>query len=378
MNSDTAHIKILYIIPSLMRGGAETSLLFIVRELIKKKLPVEFRILTMIERGSLADEIETEGVVVDCINAPAGDFLANFRGVLKYIRTYRPAIVHSHLWHSDKFALLASVVAGVRYRLSTLHSFELSIKKKEFLWKIFLSRLSTGIIAVSNSVKDLWVGKRCFPEKKITVIYNAPGFKTPSNIKARSKCSRRIRILNLGRISEEKGNHYSLMAMAELLKEYPDATLDIYGPCYNDEYMLRLTDYIDKNSIGGSVFFKGPSSNPMEIFPHYDIVLLLSVFEGFPLICVEAMSCGIPIVASAIPPHREIFEDGKYALLVRADNSGEVCSAIKKLFKNDDLYRMLSTRGIERSKFYSREKMVDRYYAYYDAILKEIQSRWRN
>lgn len=337
-------------------------------------MPVEIRILTMIEKGSLAGEFEKEGVIVDCLNAPASSFLANFWGVLQYLRAYRPAVVHSHLWHSDKFALLASVAAGIRYRLSTLHSFELSITKKEFLWKLLLSRLSTGIIAVSNSVKDLWVKKRYFPEKKITVIYNAPGFKTPDHVAPRTECSRKIKILNLGRISEEKGNHFSLMAMTELLKDYPAATLDIYGPCYRQEYMNRLTDYIEKHSIGGSVVFKGPSANPMEIFPHYDIILLLSVFEGFPLICVEAMSCGIPIIASRIPPHREIFEDGEYALLVQADKPGEVCAALKKLIEDSDLYRRLSAGGLKRSEFYSREKMVDRYYSYYEAILNEIHS----
>ncbi len=362
--------KILHVIPSLVRGGAETLLLGIARGLMEGDSPFEIRVLTLLEKGLLADEFEDAGIRVDCIENPDGVFSKNFNGTLRYIRSYGPDIVHTHLWMADRCGLTAAFVAGVRHRITTLHSFEVGLPVKHLVWSWFCARMATGIIAVSRTVKKLWTSRRRLPGKKITVIYNSSGFDVPRPTGARHKCSRRPKLLSLGRVSEEKGQIYTVMAMPHLLEYDPSITYDIYGPSnYGDEYRRRISNYIECAGIGGAVSFMGGTDTPMKVYPRYDVLITMSLWEGFNMVSIEAMSCGLPVIASDIPVHREVFDDGNVALLVPPGDVDGLREAVMRVLSDSRLYAKLSIAGLKRSADFTRASMIAGYREYYSRLL---------
>lgn len=372
MNVSKPFVKMLYIIPSLITGGAEFQLLTLIQGLLAKQIPCEIRILTMIEKGALAEKFEKNGIIVDCLGISPGNSLSNLVNVFRYIRRYRPHIIHTNLWHADKFGQLAAFLINVPYRLSTIHNYETTITRKQLLWSRVWSRLATGIISVSSSIKYLWITERKLPAEKIKVIYNSSSFIPPKRIMPRTKCQTHVKLLSLGRVDEQKGVIYSIMAVKELLQDFPGIALDIYGPSYKQDYRQMLDEYIMANNISHSVSFKGVTTNPKDHYQRYHVLLLSSLWEGFHIVAIEAMSCGIPIVATDIDVHQEIFDGGRCALLVSVKKPDEMAAAVKKLINDPVLYRRLSQQGRERSKIFSREKMVDAYYDYYMRIINKL------
>lgn len=369
--SSSKKYKILHIIPSLVRGGAETLLLSIARGLSGIDSPFEIRILTLMERGLLASEFERAGITVDCIDNPSAKFSVNFRRTLRYIRDYRPTIVHTHLWMGDRCGLTAAWVAGVRHRISTLHSFEMGLTKKQLLWNWVCGRLASGLIAVSKTVKELWTTRRHFQGAKIAVIYNSSGFSIPGKLVVPRTCSPRPRLLSLGRISQEKGQICTVQALPRLLRSFPRLTFDIYGPVnYGDRYRQQIDEYINRMGLHKAVIFRGPTNDPMSVYPRYDILMALSEWEGFNMAAIEAMSCGVPVIASDIPVHREIFGDGAWALLVDARDEEAVAAAVKLLLTDKKRYRHYSREGKARSADFSREMMIKSYHDYYSELCR--------
>jgi len=368
-SSSLRKYKILHVIPSLVRGGAETILLSIVKGLSGDDSVFEFRVLTILERGLLAEEFEKAGVTVECIDNPSGAFSTNFIRTYLYIKKYKPDIVHTHLWMGDRCGLVAAWFARIPHRITTLHSFEMGLSRKQLLWNWVCSRLASGIIAVSQSVKRLWTIKRRFPPKKITVIYNSSGFEVPKNVKAPHVCSPHPKLLSLGRISEEKGLIVTIMAVGHLIKEHPTVTFDIYGPSnYGDRYQKELLKYIEDNHLEQTVLFKGATNNPMAVYPKYDILMAMSLWEGFNIAAIEAMSCGLPVIASDIPVHCEVFSGGESALLVPSGNVDAVYDAVKKLISDKRLFALMSVASKERSKDFSRDSMINTYRDYYSGM----------
>ncbi len=362
--------KILHIIPSLVRGGAETLLLGIAKGLTEGNSPFEIRVLTLLERGILADEFEGAGIRVDCIENHEGVFSKNFIGTLRYIRSYGPDIVHTHLWMGDRCGLTAALAAGIRHRITTLHSFETGLPAKHLAWSWVCGRLATGIVAVSRTVKELWTTRRHLQGKKISVIYNSSGFDVPRPSGAPRTCSRRPKLLSLGRVSEEKGQIYTVMAMPRLLEYSPAITYDIYGPSnYGDDYRRRISDFIESAGIGGAVTFMGGTDNPMKVYPRYDVLTTMSQWEGFNMVAIEAMSCGLPVIASDIPVHREVFDNGEVALLVPPGDVDGLREAVVRLLSDHRLYSKLSMAGMKRSADFTRASMIAGYREYYTRLL---------
>ena len=361
-------MKILHIIYDLNVGGAEILLLNLCKEILAKEPKTGITVLTIAEKGSLAKNFEDAGITVECANNPKGDFIRNFFYTIAYLRRSKPDIVHTHLWHADKCGILAAFFMNIT-RISTIHNFELNLSGKQLIWNIIVNRLSTKMISVSETTKKQWVSRRHFKANKITTIYNCGGFSPVNEITARSSCSPDARILAIGRISPAKGFLYAVEAFNLLHREFPGITLDIYGPFFDVNYVNQIKAAIKSGGLERKITIHEATDNPVKLFMDYDILLMPSLYEGFGMVAVEAMSCGIPVIASKIPVFEEIFDNGAAALLVEPMNAAQIAGAAKKLLSEPVLYNKLSVNGLKRSKAFSKEQTTAGYLELYHSLI---------
>lgn len=111
-------------------------------------------------------------------------------------------------------------------------------------------------------------------------------------------------ILFVGGINSRKGVHILLDAFINLEKKYPDLKLIIAGPTYkyDQNYINKIKDKIVSNSLGNKIYLTEKNvSNVDEYMQASDIFVLPSSQEGFPISIIEAMSCGLAVIASDIP-----------------------------------------------------------------------------
>ena len=174
-------------------------------------------------------------------------------------------------------------------------------------------------------------------------------------------------IVTMGREDDVKGFWHLIKSFALVHKKLPDTRLMIIG----DGEFLKYRELVNKLGIDDSVYFTGLKRNPYPYLKKGSIYVLTSYNEGFPNAMVEAMSMGLPVIATdCMTGPREILED-KYGILVpnmspepdfREDFiSGEeenLSGKIIELIENPDKMKHYKKMSLERAKVYSKESYV--------------------
>ena len=162
-------------------------------------------------------------------------------------------------------------------------------------------------------------------------------------------------LIAVGRLSYQKGYDLMLEAVRNVFKLYPDWTLNIYG---NGELRHEIIQQIKSLKLEKNVFLKGCSNNIEEILQHSTIYVMSSRFEGLPMVLLEALACGIPIVSfNCKEGPSEILKNGR-GLLVPAENTEMLSHSIIELIDNQQLRHSIREKGYERIKEFYPEKIL--------------------
>ena len=205
-----------------------------------------------------------------------------------------------------KFFLTHKVIISVHIEQFEEHK---GIKKINLLLDKFLYPKADLIVAVSKGIKDGLI-KIGIPEEKIKVIHN------PFNIEEIQKKSKdqveevfkkNPFIINVGRLTKQKGQWHLLRIFKELKKTFPELKLLILGEgelkndLVNLSEDLELKTYVwDRNALEEKydVYFLGFQDNPFKYLSKAEIFILSSLWEGFGNVLIEAMACGTTVISS--------------------------------------------------------------------------------
>lgn len=206
----------------------------------------------------------------------------------------------------------------------------------------------------------------------VDVVYFQPG-ENGSTKKMRS-------ILFIGRLADEKGVHYLIRAVEKLKKKVDGITLFIVGegPLRRElEELSRHLNVMDETA------FVGHTDSVLSYYQEADIFVLPSLSEGLPLTLLEALSCGLPVVASAVGGSREILDPqqgeetipksdyriGEHGLLVNPEDDDGLASAVLRLLHD----RVLSDTLRKKARSYVKQRYgVDRVISKYRALYSEL------
>jgi glycosyltransferase involved in cell wall biosynthesis len=181
-------------------------------------------------------------------------------------------------------------------------------------------------------------------------------------------------ILFVGRVVEDKGV-LPLVESIEIIKQQiPDVKLIIVGPHDKTkeqrEFYQKLKETISHLSINTSIVFAGVVSNEtaIDLYGLCDIFVCPSIWqEPSPMVVVEAMASGKPVIATNVGglPHR--VANGKTGYIVEPNNSTELAARIIELLQNDELRIHMGDNAREHvKKFYSIEVIANKYIQLYD------------
>jgi glycosyltransferase involved in cell wall biosynthesis len=169
-------------------------------------------------------------------------------------------------------------------------------------------------------------------------------------------------VFYLGRLKKFKGVHLLIKAMAQVVKEIPDAKLSIVGSGDTD-YEAELKQLIDDLNLSKNVVFfefgLGDSLlQKVQIMQEAWVLVFPSAREGFGLVVVEANSCGTPTIATDVPGLRETVSDHDTGFLV-SRNVDALAASLKQVLSNDALRARLSERSLEWSMQFDWNKTAD-------------------
>lgn len=164
-----------------------------------------------------------------------------------------------------------------------------------------------------------------------------------------------LKLLFVGRISPEKG----LLDVIKAIYKSSEVSLDIIG---TGDYKSELEKNIKNYNVGSKVRFNGSrrwGDELFECFRNYDFLILPSYSEGLPLVIVEALSMGLPVIASNVGGIPEIIKHKQNGYLFEAGNVKEITNILEEVKVNKKSREDLILKGIETAKKYSLESQLD-------------------
>lgn len=177
------------------------------------------------------------------------------------------------------------------------------------------------------------------------------------------------RVIAAGRLVRQKNFASLIRAWKEVQAKHPDWTLDIYG---EGSLKTSLEKLIADLRLEGAVCLQGKTQEIFKEMTNSSIFVLSSIYEGFGLVIVEAMSCGLPVVSYACPcGPKDIIEEGKDGFLVEVNDEQTLAARINQLIENEELRRQMSEAALQKSEKYKMERIIPMWMDLFEKLKRE-------
>jgi GalNAc-alpha-(1->4)-GalNAc-alpha-(1->3)-diNAcBac-PP-undecaprenol alpha-1,4-N-acetyl-D-galactosaminyltransferase len=175
------------------------------------------------------------------------------------------------------------------------------------------------------------------------------------------------RVIAIGRLEEQKGFDMLLRAFARSAQEHPDWSLEIIGDGSEREQLQALAAAL---RIGDRVNWERAVKEPEKELHRSDLFVLSSRYEGFPLVLLEAMACGLPVVSfDCRSGPREIIHDGEDGLLVPPNDIDALSRAMSSLMAAEDERKRLGERAAHIVERFGLAQIADMWNAVFEQVL---------
>ena len=343
--------QVCFVLPSLNGGGAERAAVHILNALDPACWN---RSMYLFQReGPYLSEVDPD---VALTAGAGGSRLRRWLDLRTFLKRTRPQLIVSFLSYFS--VLTAARAAGIGARVAFNQQTPMSafLSDADYHWRRpwhrrafsvvtrTVYRFADAIITTSKGVADDLVSHFGVPRRHIRVVHNPVDLQAIAKAAAEPLDPEHERlwahpaIVAAGRLAEAKNYPLLIDAFAELRRTVP-ARLFILG---QGEGEAALREQIVRLGLADAVVLCGFQRNPWKYIARADVFALSSRYEGFGNVLVEAMACGVPVVATASPGTREIVGVGTDGLLVDRHEPHALAAALERVLSDAPLRERLS------------------------------------
>jgi glycosyltransferase involved in cell wall biosynthesis len=348
--------------------------------LMKEMKAAGHEVVGVCSEGDFADKVGEEGFRVESVMIERSLNIVKHSGSIKELvelfRREQFDIVHVHNAVAALVGRVAAWRAGVPCIVYTAHGFYFHehmpfLKRNAFIALEWLAGRVTDVL-FTQSQEDAEMARRLklIAGNHIEAIGNGVDVKRFHASSSRQERSRlrkqigtpenRIVILTLGRLVAEKGFPELIEAMIGV-----DADLWVIGKRLESDHAAGIDDALkmvqDNKSLKDRIHFLGYRDDIPDLMRASDVFISASHREGMPRSIIEAMLCGLPVVATNIRGSREEVVDGETGLLVTVKQSQALTDGLNQLVSNPKLRKKWGAAGRKRAlDLYDERKVVQR------------------
>ncbi|HEX2035303.1 MAG TPA: glycosyltransferase, partial [Chloroflexota bacterium] len=374
-------LRILHVITSLARGGAQTHLLELMRGQRRRGHTVE---LAYFKDPHMVEEfLPVAGfpMALEMENLASAALLGRLWGLVSAVK---PDVLHTHLLKADAYGAVAGRFGRARVTIASKHNDEAALRRP-WVARVhgWLSRLDDRVIVVSDHVGRYMVETGRVPAAKIRRVYYGINLDRPLAL-AESQV-REIRrelglprqgpiLLSVGRLDPQKGHPYLFEAMRQVAARIPEARLVVVGAAQqgSEEYVASLRRQAAEPELEGRIIFAGERQDVPRLMAACDLFVLASLWEGFGLVFAEAMAAGKPVVGTRVSAVPEVVVDGETGRLVPPQDADALAAAVIGLCEDASERRRLGRNGYQRVRqHFAAPRMVEQTLAVYREALSE-------
>lgn len=358
---DLKQQNILFISRSTQHGGTENVIL----QLCDIFKPLVNSVIVCCASGIRKDYFEKKGIkyyeIPDIEDKNPLTIIQISNVLKKIVKNERITIIHTHHRMAAFYVSLLGLYKKCKFLNTSHNTFENKKALTRFSYK------HAKLIACGEMVqKNLIV---FFELPNVTVIHNAV---KPFNVQQvadplieKLHAGGCYIVGNVGRLSEQKGMEYYVQAMPDILENHPEARFLIIG---SGEDQKKLNDMVNQLNIEDKVFFMGYRTDIQNLISQIDLMVLSSLWEGFPLTPIEAFSVGKTIVATAVDGTVEIVKDRKNGLLIKPRNYKQISDKVCWMIEHPEEKKKMEKNALESYRVeFSMDKFTEGYIKCYES-----------
>lgn len=381
-------IKIGLVIAGFNTGGAEQVVFELAKEY--KHLGHEVVVIGLSSGGNMLNRFKKSGIDLKEMDLER-QFRFSPKWYLEVLRSRKIIshlfiqecfdVVHTHLMGTDIDCLYAARKAGTKVIVHTIQNVYRQFGSHHLVDKIRnwqrrkAYRKFDHIYAVADEVKK-WAVKHDMVElEHISVIKNAIDFSRLEVGSSKEELRKTygwekddLIILNIGSLTEQKNQSTLIKAVQLVLKRGIDLSLVIIG---DGPLKTFLEEEICALDLNNRIQLLGYREDIPSLLKASDIFVFPSLWEGLPIALLEALACGIPVVASDIPVHRKILDNDNFGWLTPISNPERISDTLITVFQNKESSDLKSEAAKKMvSENYSSKRMAEDYIESYVEILR--------
>jgi glycosyltransferase involved in cell wall biosynthesis len=353
--------KVCHLITRLILGGAQRIALETAAFLQEQGWEVELWAGPQTgPEGSLHDEGRRRGLRIRTVPhllrevSPIHDLRA-FLSLRSRFRKSHFDLLHTHSSKAGILGRMAASAAGVPIRVHSIHGWGITPATGTLERVLFrrlertAARRAHALLAVSEAVRDAGLADGIGSPAQYAVIHGGIRFPPPSDAESRRRARESLGIPQaalvigtVGRLDDAKDPLGALRAALPLLESLPQLRLVFIG---DGKLRNRIEAAAERSGLQDRITFAGMRSDARILACAFDIFFLSSRWEGFPLVVIEAMASGLPVVAYDVAGVREAVVEGTTGLLAPAGNEHLWREHLARLATSADLRERMGSAG---------------------------------
>ena len=362
--------KVCFVIPSLSGGGAERVAVQVLNALDDDRWQ---RSLFLFERSGpyLADV--SPSIQVEATAAPSR--VGRWRALRRFVRRERPEVVVAFLSYLSVLTAVRAAAAGARVVFDVGTPVSAFLADADYTWsrrwlrQLFAAAMRVGcaatdrIVATSQGVADDLVARYGARAARVSVVPNPVDFarigaaaQEPLDAPTAARWQPPV-VVAAGRLAGVKNYPLLIEAFAALRRQIP-ASLFILGDGAEEADIRRL---VHAFGLDACTCLCGFQANPWKYIARADVFALTSRYEGFGNVVVEAMACGVPVVATASPGTREIVSPGADGFLVEPHEPSAFARALADILSDAALRRRMAAAARTKAERFRTHAVASAY-----------------
>ena len=353
--------NILFFPRTMGLGGTEN----VVLQLCKILKPLVNKVVVCSCGGVNVDVLGKMGIkhyeIPDIESKSIKTVLSVSKRLLYIIKIENITIIHTHHRMAAFYVSLLGLYKKSCFINTAHNTFSNKRKLTRFAYKY------ANIIACGEMVKRNLTEYFALPDTQVTVIHNTvmpfDGLLIEDELIRKLHAKGCFIVGNIGRLYKQKGMEYYIQSIPDVLKEHPQARFLIIG---GGEEEKKLKSLVKETGVESSVYFLGYRTDIQSLMSQIDLIVLSSLWEGFPLTPIEAFSVGKTIIATAVDGTVEIVEDGKSGMLVSPCSSTQIAEKVNWAIEHPEEIKNMEMAAIKRFESeFSFEALRQSYINYY-------------
>jgi len=377
-------LRIIHIIPSLIKGGAERLTIDICTSL-SQRIDCEVKLIILHPENNFQDQggsLTIEYCNSFVIPSVSGKSQVDVRAIQDAIDRFQPDVIHTHLFEAEIVA--REVVYTKAVWFSHLHDnmFQFRpMKPKDWFskkritewfernWMLKKYKACTNhFIAISRDTERYF--KSVLPKslQRITLLHNAIRFEKFSKAEVRIPESRLIKMVSTGSLVDKKNQIFLTDVVTELNKLGYTADLRILGDGVNRE---KIKTRIEALGIGNQMHLEGNVDAVEQYLHEASFYLHPATYEPFGLVLLEAMAASMVCIALNGKGNLDIHEEGRNGFLIDPANPEAFARKLVECSENTALYKEIAHYSFNYAKLFDIEAYTDRLVGLYRSAIEK-------